>query len=92
MQFFAIPNDCKRVGSDPVACRLYEREGDRRRNRCINRVAAALEHRKTGLSSQRMRRCDHIIRENSGATRWVVMVGAKFHGDTFFEVQDKAIA
>ncbi len=79
MKLGAIPNNRKRIASDPAPGRLNNCERHCRRNCRIDGVAAFEQHAKTGLRSQRMGGGDNVAAHHGGAGRGIRQV--KIDGD-----------
>jgi hypothetical protein len=54
VQLLAIPQDAEGVRTDAVTGRLDDGEGNRRRKRRVNGIAAALKHAEPGLGGERL--------------------------------------
>jgi hypothetical protein len=79
VQLFAVPKNCKCIRPDPVAGWFDNGQRNGRGNGCVYSVAAAHQHRKPCLGSQRLRGCDQVVCGNGGSPGWVMVVGTQVH-------------
>jgi hypothetical protein len=75
----AVPQDREEIAADAVAAGFDDGQRDRRRQRRVDGVSAALKHRDAGLGGERLRRGDGIPRENRLAPRPIREVPVEIH-------------
>lgn len=63
-------HDHRRDAGDVDLVRVHDAEGDARRDRCVDRVAARLEHRVPGLGGEIVAGDDHVARAGDLGLEW----------------------